>query len=72
MARGNGPFRVLARVGANAYKLEIHKDMVVLAAFNGCDLSSYVEDEIEYGDLRENPFKEGRVMQIKAQLKTIS
>jgi len=59
MARGDGPFKVLAKVGANAYKLELPGDMVVSATFNVGELSSYVEDETDYGDLRANPFKGG-------------
>jgi len=31
--------------------------MAVSATFNVGDLSLYVEDEVDYGDLRENPFK---------------
>jgi len=57
MARGDGPFKVLAKVGANAYKLELPVDMAVSATFNVEDLSSYVEDDIGYGNLRENPFE---------------
>lgn len=59
MARGDGPFKVLAKVGANAYKLELPGDMTVSATFNVGDLSPYIEDEIDFGDLRANPLKEG-------------
>ena len=59
MAKGDGPFKVLAKVGANAYKLEPPGDMAILATFNVGDLSPYVEDEIYFGDLRENPLKGG-------------
>ena len=34
MARRDGPFKVLAKVGANAYKLELPGDMAVSATFN--------------------------------------
>ena len=54
MARGDGPFKVLAKVGAIACKLELPGDMAVSATFNVGDLSPYVEDEIEFGELREN------------------
>jgi len=59
MATGDGPFKVLPRVGANAYKLELPGDMPVSATFNVCDLSPYIEDEIDLRDLRANPLKGG-------------
>ena len=46
MARGDGSFKVLAKVGANAYKLELPWDMAMSATFNVGDLSPYVEDEV--------------------------
>jgi len=69
MARGDGPFKVLAKVGADAYKLELLGNMAALVTFNIGDLSPYLEDEIDCGDLRENPFKKGGMMQIKAHYK---
>jgi len=57
MSRGDGPFKVLAKVGANAYKLELPGHMAVSATFNVGDLSPYVEDEIDFGDLTANPLK---------------
>ena len=59
MARGDGPFRVLSKVGANAYKLQLPSNIVVSATYNVGDLSPYVEDEIDYGDLMANSFKGG-------------
>jgi len=59
MARGDGPFRVLAKVGANVYKLELPRDVAVSVTFSVGDLSPCVEDEIDYRDLRANPLKEG-------------
>jgi len=59
MARRDGPFKVLAKVGANAYKLELPGDMAVSATFNVGDLSPYIEDEIDFGNLRVNPLKGG-------------
>jgi len=44
-------------VGANAYKLKLPGDMAVSATFNVGDLSPYIKDEIDFGDLRENPLK---------------
>jgi len=46
-------------VGANAYKLELPRDMAVSTTFNVGDLSPYVKDDIDFGDLRENPFEGG-------------
>jgi len=59
MGGGDGPFKVLAKVGANAYKLELAGDMVVSATFNIGDLSPYIEDGIDFGDLRANFLKGG-------------
>ena len=59
MARGDGPFKVLVRVGANAYKLELPWDMAISATFSVGDLSPHIEDEIDYGDWRANPHKRG-------------
>ena len=39
MVRGDGPFKVLAKLGANAYKLELPRDIVVSATFNVGDPS---------------------------------
>ena len=59
MSRRDGPFKVLAKVGTNAYKLELPGEMANLATFNVGDLSSNVEDNINFGNLRANPFKGG-------------
>jgi len=62
MARSDGPFEVLEKVGSNAYKLQLPGDMAVSATFNIGDLSPYVEDNIEDpSDLRSNPSEEGEV-----------
>ena len=50
IARGDGPFKVLARVGANVYKLELLRYMVVSSTFNVVNLNPYIKDEIDYGD----------------------
>ena len=57
MARGDSPFKVLAKVGANAYKLELPRDIAVLTTFNVEGLRPYMENEIDYGNLTVNPFK---------------
>jgi len=57
MARGDGPFKVLAKVRANAYKLKLLEDITASATFNVEDLNPYVEDKIDYVDFRANPLK---------------
>jgi len=58
MARSDGPFEVIQKIGSNAYKL----DMAVSATFNIGDLSPYAEDTVEDAlDLRSNHSKEGKV-----------
>ena len=59
MARGDGPFKVLGKEGANAYKLELPGDTTISVNFNMGDLSPYVDDEVNYGNLRVDPFKRG-------------
>jgi len=59
MAQGDGSFKVLAKVGANAYKLDLLGEMAIFATFNISDLSPYVEDEINSENLRVNHFKGG-------------
>jgi len=62
IARSDGPFEVLEKVGDNAYKLQLPGDMAVSAMFNIGDLSPYVEDNLEDpSDLRSNPSEEGKV-----------
>jgi len=62
MSTRDGLLRVLSKVGANAYKLDLTRDMAVLATFNMGDLSPYVEDDFNFGDLRQILSKEGRMM----------
>jgi len=72
MSREDGSFNVLAKVGANTYKLELHADTTVSATFNVDDLNPYVKDDIDFGDLRETPFKGGRMMQIRPLFKSLN
>jgi len=55
MSIGDGPFIVIANVGTYAFKLELPGDVNVLATFNVADLSLYVEDDINFEDLKANP-----------------
>jgi hypothetical protein len=43
--RGDGPFKVLKRIGPNAYQLELPGEYNVHTTFNVADLSLYVPDE---------------------------
>ena len=43
MPKGDGPFKLLAKLGANAYKLVLSGHVIILATFNVGDLSPYVE-----------------------------
>jgi len=62
MARGDCPFRVIERIGDNAYKLQLPGDMVVSTTFNVSHLSANVEDCFEDpSNLGQNPLEEGKV-----------
>ena len=51
--RGDGPFQVLARIGDNAYKLDLPGEYGVSATFNVSDLSLFDD-----ADSRTNPFQQ--------------
>ena len=51
MPRADGPFRVLQRIGENAYKIELPGDYGVSATFNVSNLSPYYEDQEHQVDL---------------------
>ncbi len=56
--RGDGPFQVVARIGDNAYKIDLPGDYGVSVTFNVSDLSPF---EFDAGSLdsRMSPFEEG-------------
>ena len=55
MARGDGPYKIIHKVGDDVYKVELPGDMNISATFNIGDLTPYIEDEDnDIGDLREN------------------
>ena len=56
MPRGDGPFRVLAKINDNAYKIELPKDYGVSTTFNVADLTPYFGPE--ESELRTTPFQE--------------
>jgi len=41
MARSDGPFKVIEKVGSNAYKLQLLGGMAISATFNVGDLNPY-------------------------------
>jgi hypothetical protein len=58
MPRAEGPYKVLAKVNDNAYKVELPGDCGVHATFNIGDLSPYVDDD-GIAELRSIPFQGG-------------
>ena len=45
-ARGAGPFRVVKRVGSNAYVLELPSELGISSTFNITDLVEYREPAV--------------------------
>ena len=58
MPRAEGPYKIIARVNDNAYKVELPGDYRVHATFNVGDLSPYLDDD-GLAELRSIPFKRG-------------
>jgi len=68
MVRGDGPFKVLKRVGDNAYKLQLLGDMAVSSMFNISYLSPDVEDNFEdHSYLKVNTIEEGEALSNQIQ-----
>jgi hypothetical protein len=61
LPRADGPFKVVAKINDNAYKLELHSDFGVSPTFNIAYLKPYLgeEDELES---RTTQMQEGRMM----------
>jgi hypothetical protein len=57
MPRGDGPFKVLARINDNAYKIDLPNEYAVSPAFNVANLAPYFGDEEV--ESRTTPFQEG-------------
>jgi hypothetical protein len=47
MSRAAGPFKILAKINDNAYKLELPPEFGVSPSFNISDLRSYLGEEDE-------------------------
>ena len=62
MARGDGPYKIVQRVGDNAYKVELSSNINKITTFNVRDLTPYIEDEHDGNeDLRANPLQRAEV-----------
>jgi len=62
MARGDSPYKVVQKVGENAYEIELPGDMQMSTIINVGDLTTYLEDDEEHGEyLRKNPLQGGEV-----------
>ncbi|XP_074288663.1 uncharacterized protein LOC141613817 [Silene latifolia] len=58
MPRAEGPYKVISKVGDNAYEIELPGEYGVHATFNVGDLSPYIDDD-GIKELRAIPFQEG-------------
>jgi hypothetical protein len=58
MSRAAGPFKILAKINDNAYKLELPPEFGVSPSFNISDLRFYLGEEDEI-PLRTTSIKEG-------------
>jgi hypothetical protein len=47
MSRAAGPFKILAKINDNAYKLELHPEFEVSLTFNISDLRPYFREKDE-------------------------
>ena len=58
MPRADGPFKTLAKINDNAYKLELPPKFGVSSTFNISDLRPYLGEEDEF-ESRTTPIQEG-------------
>jgi hypothetical protein len=58
MSRATGPFKILAKINDNAYKLELPPKFGVSLSFNSSDLRPYLGEEDEMSS-RTTSIKEG-------------
>jgi hypothetical protein len=61
MSRAAGPFKILAKINDNAYKLELPPEFGVSPNFDISDLQPYLGEEDEIS-LRTMLMQEGRMM----------
>jgi len=69
MARGDGPYKVVPKVGENAYEIELLGDMQISTTFNVRNLTPYIEEEDEHNeDLRDGAKSQGLIYSSKKGL----
>ena len=62
MTRADDPYKIVQRVGDNAYKVELSSNINKITTFNVRDLTPYIEDEDDGNeDLRANPLQRAEV-----------
>jgi hypothetical protein len=61
MSRAAGPYKIIAKINDNAYKLELPPEFRVSPSFNISDLRPYLREEDEM-PLRTMSIQEGRMM----------
>jgi len=47
MARGDDPYKIVQKVGDNAYKIEVSSDIKISTTFTIENLTPYIEDKDE-------------------------
>ena len=57
MAWGDGPYKIVQKVGENAYKIKLSSDMNISITFDVGDLTPYIKDEDNREDFRVNPLQ---------------
>ena len=67
-ARGDDPYKMVHKVGENAYKIELSRDMKISVTFNVEELTLYIEVENEHNKhLGANHLQGKRLMWSKLQ-----
>ena len=52
--RSDGPFKIMEKIGPNAYKVDLPGDYGVSSIFNVTDLSPYFDEDQELSSFRSN------------------
>ena len=59
MPRSDGPFKILEKIGPNAYKVDLPGEYGVSTTFNVADLSPYHNENEDIASLRSNSHQAG-------------